>query len=76
MDTEKIVHSLRICFFDQGKCEDCFYYDTTDFVSDCRDKLIKQVIYNFEAESPVYKSEGCCRRRNQAGLRLESSPGI
>lgn len=57
MDIEKDIRSLRICFFEQGKCEDCFYYDTTDFNSDCREKLIKDIIYKFEAESPNYKNE-------------------
>ena len=58
MDIEKDIRSLRICFFEeQGECEDCFYYGASDFNSDCREKLIKDIIYKLEPQEPIYKND-------------------
>lgn len=57
MNREEMILTLRCCFLDEGKCEDCLYYKSTDFNSDCREKLIKHIIYGLEAELPIYKND-------------------
>ena len=55
MNREEMILALRYCFLDEGKCEDCPMVDSDD--EECRDKLIKRIIYKLEAESPIYKND-------------------